>query len=225
MKSLRSLVISSALFSLLPLAAQADTILLGSYGTTAVNTGVANSATVYSNATSTVDTGSTSTYNIDPASVWHAALGNSSYVSFNAGTGPGGSYIAPNGDYIYTVSFLLTSEMAANSVGTLSVLADDTVAVSLNGNLLLAAAGPMGATDTYSHCSDTGPNCIDPTTVALTGLIAGNNLLTFNVKQVNLAQEGLDFSGTITAIPEPASLALMSSGLLGAIGLVRRRLA
>jgi hypothetical protein len=223
-KPLFTLVAFSALILAVQISANADPILLGSYGTGAANPGVINTAVLYSSpATSTVDTGSTITYDISPDAIWHAALPNSSYISFDAGTGPGGSFVAPNGDYFYTVAFTLTSQMASTGVGAITVLADDTVAVALNGGLLLAAAGPKGASNDYVHCSNTGPNCITPTTVSLTGLVAGTNVLTFDVKQVNLAQEGLDFTAFISQVPEPASLALFGTGLFVAVSLMRRR--
>ena len=223
MNPLRTLVASSALILALQISAHADTIFLGSYGTGAANPGVINTAVLYSPTTSTVNTGSTITYDISPDAIWHAALSNSSYISFDPGTGPGGSYVAPNGDYFYTVAFTLTSQMASTGVGAITVLADDTVAVALNGGLLLAAAGPKGASNDYLHCSNTGPNCITPTTVSLTGLVAGTNVLTFDVKQVNLAQEGLDFTGIISQVPEPASLVFFGTGLFGLGSFMRRR--
>ena len=223
MKPLRTFIASFTLILALPISAHADTILLGSYGTGAANPGVINTAVLYSPTLSTVNTGSTITYDIGPGAIWHTALPNSSYISFDPGTGPGGSYAAPNGDYFYTVAFTLTSQMASSGVGAISVLADDTVAVALNGGLLLPSAVPKGASNDYVHCSNTGPNCITPTTVSLSGLVAGTNVLTFDVKQVNQAQEGLDFAGIISQVPEPASLALFGTGLFGLGNLMRRR--
>ena len=207
-------------------SAQADTILLlGSYGTSSPNPGVGNSATAYDPLNSTVNSGSTSTFNISPGTVWHSAIGTSSWVSFNAATGPTSGLAVPNGDYIYSTTFNLGST-AANDTGTLSVLADDTVSIFLNGALILQSAGPMGSNNSYAKCSDVGPNCITPLTFNFTGFNAGLNTLTFDVKQVNLANQGLDFSGSITSpMPEPLPLVLLGTGLLVLVGLSRRYVA
>jgi hypothetical protein len=207
-------------------SAQGSPILLGSYGTTSPNPGVANTAVTYDPLSSTVNSGSTSTFNISPGTVWHAALPNSSYVSFNASTGPTSTLVVPNGDYIYNTTFTLAAADAAD-VATLSLLADDTVSVYLNNVLIQQAAGPMGPGNTYAMCSDVGPNCTTPLTISFTGLQAGLNQLRFDVKQVNGASEGLDFSGSISpaSVPEPFSLALFGTGIFGLVGLSRRYLA
>lgn len=209
------------------LSAHADTVLLfGSYGTTASNPGVGNSATTYDSAASQVNNGSTSTFDISPGTVWHAPTGTSSWVSFDPNTGPTSTLVVPNGDYIYHTTFTLGPSDVTDT-GTLTVLADDTLSVSLNGTLILPAAGPKGSGNTYSMCSDVAPNCLTPLTFNFTGFQSGSNTLTFDVKQVNLVNEGLDYSGGVfSAIPEPLPLALLGTGLLGLVaGLFRRRFA
>ena len=206
-------------------SAHAETImLLGSYGTSAPNPGVGNTATTYDPLNSAVNSGSTSTSDISPGNVWHSAIGNSSWVSYNAGTGPTGNVVAPNGDYIYRTTFNLAAANL-NDTGTLTVLGDDTLSVFLNGNLILQSAGPMGPNNSYAMCSDMGPNCSTPLTFNFSGFTAGLNTLTFDVKQVNLGNEGLDFSGSIDAlgaVPEPVPLALLGTGLFAFVGLSRR---
>jgi hypothetical protein len=225
-KPSRLFTVSALVFGGL-LSANASTILLGSYGTTNSNPGVTNSATTYDPLASTVNSGSNATFNISPDGAWHAPTGTSSWVSFNAGTGPTSSLVVPNGTYVYDTTFTV-SPTSVGDVGTLTILADDTVSVFLNNSLILASAGPMGPSNSYAHCSDVGPNCTTPLTFTFTGLVAGLNDLTFDVKQVNGGNEGLDFSGSITdpsSVPEPISLALFGTGMLGLVGLSRRYLA
>jgi hypothetical protein len=205
-------------------SAHASPILLGSYGSSAANPGFANSATIYDPSNSTVDTGSNATFDISAGSVWHAPIAGSSFVSFSPLTGPTGSLVAPNGDYHYTTTFTISPSDVAD-LGTLTVLADDTVSIFLNNSLILQSAGPMGPNNSYAHCSDTGPNCLTPFTFTFTGLTEGLNELAFDVKQVNGSSEGLDFAGSIdplSSVPEPFTLALFGTGMLGLVGLSRR---
>jgi hypothetical protein len=224
LKKFNRLFIAFALAAGSYAVANADPILLASYGTSALNPGVANTATAYDPSISEVNNGSTSTFNISPGSTWHAPIGTSSWVSFNANTGPTSNVVVPNGDYVYDTTFNL-SAADVNDVVTLSVMADDTVAVFLNNGLVLQSAGLMGANNSYAKCSDVAPNCLTPLTFSFSGLVAGQNVLTFDVKQVNLVNEGLDFSGSISSVPEPLSLALLGTGLLGFVGLSRRYIA
>jgi hypothetical protein len=208
----------------LSVTAHASSILLGSYGTSSLNPGVTNSAVNYDPTDSTVNSGSNATFDISPGTVWHSALANSSYVSFNAATGPTSTFVAPNGDYIYTTTFTLSAADAAD-VATLSLLADDTAAVYLNNVLIQPSGGPMGPGNSYATCSQVGPNCLTPTTFTFSGLQAGVNQLKFDVEQVNGVYEGLDFSGSLSspsAVPEPISLALFGTGLIGLVGISRR---
>ena len=132
----RSLV-AAALLCSASVVAHADTLLLGSYGTGAASSGAANTSVTYG-ATGT-------TYNVPTGGVWHDPLGTSSWVSFGPNNYPGGGVQATDGSYTYLTTFSGTDF----SSGSLSVLADDTVSIFLNGNLVGAAA----TADPSVHCT------------------------------------------------------------------------
>jgi hypothetical protein len=206
---------------------RASTISLGSYSSTSLNPGFDNSATLYVPGSSTVNNGSTATYDVSAGTIWHGAMGSSSYVSFDPGTGSNLTYVAPNGDYVYATTFTTDSKSSTDVgpwTGSMTILADDTVSVFLNGVLILDSAGMMGPGNSYSHCSDTGPNCLTPLTFSFAGILDGSNVLTFDVEQVNGYNEGLDYVGAISddPAPEPSSLVLMSTGLAGLACFARR---
>ena len=225
MKKYSSFTLACAIIFGSFVTANADVFLvLGSYGSSTPNPGLGNSATIYNPLASTVNSGSTSTFNISSGTVWHPAIEGSNWVSFDPGTGPTSGVIVPNGDYIYSTTFNVFGEEVAGT-GGLSVLADDTVSVFLNGNLILPSAGPMGPNNSYAMCSDVGPNCITPLHFNFTAFAAGLNTLTFDVKQVNGVNQGLDYFGILTSpVPEPLPLVLLGTGLLALVGLSRRHI-
>jgi hypothetical protein len=191
--------------------ASADTIQLGSYGTSQNAMGNQNNALVFVGSP-------TKTFDIGTGGVWTAAGTNSSWVSQNAGNCPGCGNVEANGIYTFHTSFTLANAIYS---GSIEVMADDTTDVLLNGHLLQDFAGGGNST-----CQTLQPNCITPLLVDIpqADLMAGLNTLTFDVHQTNLSAEGLDFYGSISSVPEPSSLFLLGTGLIGVAGSMFRKM-
>jgi hypothetical protein len=186
-----------------------------------------------SNGTSTVS-------GILPGIIWAPALNasfqgvnaNSEWISYDKNSGPvgtengGSSPFDANGFYFYTTNFN-TPGGALPYSGSLKVAADDTVAVYLNG-ALLAGEGLLGGD---AECGDGIPNCrpggfetilINQSMLNTAG--TGFNQLVFVVQQSGSYDQGLDFAGTVEPTPEPNTLFLLGTGLLGSAGALLRRM-
>jgi hypothetical protein len=160
------------------------------------------------------------TYTLLPASpTWAAALANSTWVGGSANAGPGGTNPA-QGFYTFQTTFTDTGVFS----GLLNVMADDSTEVFLNGSLII----PFGSFGSDFHCADNLPTCSAEDSVLISS-VSGLNTLTFVVEQagdfaaVGTDPSGVDFDATLTATPEPSSLMLLGSGLVGAAGLFFRR--
>jgi hypothetical protein len=251
MKNFLKLSALAAVFVASATFASADSLTLGSWGTNGANPGVANTSTTFVDTSSgpagivpyllgkfagltdqpglgLPTTGTVDILNPTAGGTWGPALSNSFWVSYGQtgpdtpqGSQPGGTY-SPDGSYFFQTTFNLTDP--THDTGTLNVLADDTVAVFLNGHLQsFGPTDPLGD----GHCSEGVPSCLVSTMLSLdpTDFVAGTNTLTFQVIQFGSVDMGFDFNGTISpAVPEPSTLLMLGTGLVGSAGAMFRRM-
>jgi hypothetical protein len=181
-----------------------------------------------SSAATTTNNSSEATVNINPNPAWATALAGSNWIS-NGQTGnpsdPGYTVYPDGTTVLFSESFNLSGNVTA---AMLSVMADDTTSVVVNGTTIYAATNlPVSG---YPTCSSQPIGCLTSTQENFTlaqlspYLKSGSNTIQFDVYQKNMVSFGLDYAGSISTsqTPEPASLWMIGSGLVF-LGLASRR--
>ena len=136
---------------------------------------------------------------IAPHPSWAPAIGGTEWISI-AQTGWPLSTWLPNGTVVSFSEVFSLASMPSSAMVTFA--ADDSAALWLNGNMVLAEAPIAG--NGYTVCSDIAPTCTAHTSVnVLPWLTVGKNTLRFDVAQRGGWSYGLNYAVGLLWLDEP----------------------
>lgn len=148
----------------------------------------------------------------NPPSVWEPGTPAYSWIAYTANGSQGG------GSYLFRTLFVLTPEEAASASLSFQCAVDN----------FSLPPGPFSLNlGTYGGECGSQVNNFDfgPTQSISSGFVTGSNELRFSVNGDNTT-DGLVVGNMMlatSAVPEPASIVLLATGLIGVAGIVSRR--
>ena len=236
---MKQLLVGFLMLGLAVMSLQAAPTIISSGGGIGFNTGVQSGSAVPTGllAGTPPSSGNTNyqvTTNIPVSSGWQSPVGTSQWITFlSSGDGtptPLGQTAcgtAPICNDQYVNFYQDFSLSGSGFSGTLQVMADDTAAVWVNGNPVFAANVPWATSGDYTTCSNSAIGCLNPSTVGTVNLASylnsGANRIVFQVFQRNGDGFGLDYSASISNVPEPGFYGVLALGLSGLCLAFRRK--